>query len=61
VIPWYVSVRIKSKLTQLRFNEEVVTDGAIIQRSQITGELLIKVKKLTPNHVVSNIIKKEKV
>jgi len=38
----------------------VVTEGAVIQRSQITGELLVKVKKLTPNHVIANVIKREK-
>ena len=60
VKPTYVSVRVKKHLTQLRFEEEVLVEGCTIQRSQITGELVIKCKKLKPNYVMANVIKRQK-
>ncbi|XP_055843075.1 protein tilB [Episyrphus balteatus] len=44
--PKYIRVSIKGKIFQLALAEEITTSGAIVQRSQITGELLIKAPKL---------------
>jgi protein TilB len=57
--PTYVSVRVKKHLTQLRFEEEVILEGATIKRSQLTGELVIRAKKLKPNYVIANAIKRD--
>ena len=50
--PSWVSVRIKGKLTQMKFMEEIIVDKSVIERSQITGDLLIKMLKLTPNYLL---------
>lgn len=44
--PKWVSVRVKGKLTQMRLNEEIITSESTVERSQITGILTIKMKKL---------------
>ena len=41
VQPTYVRCDIKDKITQLHWPEEVMIDGAQIQRSQTTGALCI--------------------
>ncbi|XP_055919130.1 protein tilB [Eupeodes corollae] len=48
--PKYIRVRIKGKVFQLALPEEITTSAAIVQRSQITGELLIKAPKLNVDH-----------
>lgn len=40
--PQYVRCDIKGKITQLRFDHEIIMEGATIQRSQTTGHLVIK-------------------
>jgi protein TilB len=40
--PQYVRVNAKGKITQIKFDYEIVSDGASIQRSTTTGHLLIK-------------------
>jgi hypothetical protein len=40
---------IKGKLTQIRLNEEVIVEQSVVQRSQTTGELMIKMKKMEEN------------
>jgi len=40
--PWYVRVDVKGKITQLKFSYEIITSKATVQRSQITGYLVIK-------------------
>eukprot|EP00828_Plagiopyla_frontata_P043733 TRINITY_DN6942_c0_g1_i1.p2 TRINITY_DN6942_c0_g1~~TRINITY_DN6942_c0_g1_i1.p2 ORF type:complete len:194 (+),score=55.53 TRINITY_DN6942_c0_g1_i1:451-1032(+) len=60
LFPYYVSVRVKGKLTQLKLNEEVVVEQSSIQRSQVTGILTFKMKKLNYNDVLSNYIEREK-
>jgi protein TilB len=40
--PQYVRIEAKDKVTQLRFDNEILIEKATIQRSQTTGHLLIK-------------------
>lgn len=47
--PNWVSVRIKKQLTQIKFGEEIIVHESKSERSQITGSLLIKMKKLHPH------------
>ena len=42
----YVRVTIKGKIFQISLNEEVKISESVVQRSQITGELLIRMPKL---------------
>lgn len=44
--PHWISVKIKKQLTQLKLTEEVIVHESKSERSQITGELLITMKKL---------------
>ena len=48
VEPQFLRVRIKNKLFQLRFLEEVMCDRSVAQRSQTTGHLVVKIPKLNP-------------
>jgi protein TilB len=45
VYPNFVSVRVLTKLTQLRLFEEVIPEGSKIQRSEITGDLIMTMRK----------------
>lgn len=49
----YVRVTVKGKIFQIAFNEEVKPDEAVVQRSQITGHLLIQLKKLKANELLT--------
>lgn len=49
----YVRVTVKGKIFQIAFNEELQPDESVVQRSQITGHLLIKLKKLKPNELLT--------
>jgi hypothetical protein len=40
--PQYVRVNAKRKITQIKFDHEIISDNATIQRSTTTGHLLIK-------------------
>lgn len=44
--PNYFRVTVKGKIFQCALSQEVITSQAVVQRSQITGELLIKAPKL---------------
>ena len=44
--PKWVSVKVKNKLIQLKLTEEIVIHESKTERSQITGYLVIKMKKL---------------
>lgn len=51
--PLYIRVDVKGKITQWKFDNEVVLEDAIIQRSQVTGFLLIKAKMLSGSNKVN--------
>ena len=57
--PHWVSVKIKGKLTQMKLMDEILVEQTVIQRAQITGNLLIKMKKLNPNFLLKRTIEKE--
>ena len=57
--PKWISVRIKKQLTQLRLTEEVIVHESKSERSKITGELMVKMKKLNPHEFLRNNKKKE--
>lgn len=46
IYPFFVSVRVKEKLTQIKLWEEVFTTPTQLQRASTTGELFIKLKKV---------------
>ncbi|XP_017473561.1 PREDICTED: protein tilB [Rhagoletis zephyria] len=50
--PNYVRVSVKGKLFQMSFSEEIKTTEASVQRSQITGYLVIKMPKLHVNEMI---------
>ncbi|CAD8090532.1 unnamed protein product [Paramecium primaurelia] len=60
VNPTYVSVRVKDKLTQIRLDEEVFSEKSKIQRSEITGELVITMPKVNPNEILKQIAERKK-
>ncbi|CAK89930.1 unnamed protein product (macronuclear) [Paramecium tetraurelia] len=60
VNPTYVSVRVKDKLTQIRLDEEVFAEKSKIQRSEITGELVITMPKVSPNEILKQIAERKK-
>lgn len=47
--PHWVSVKVKNKLIQLKLSEEIIISESKTERSQVTGFLLIKMKKLHPH------------
>lgn len=51
--PLYIRVDVKGKITQWKFEHEIVLEDAIIQRSQITGFLLIKAKMLSGKNKIN--------
>ncbi|XP_030378329.1 protein tilB [Scaptodrosophila lebanonensis] len=52
----YVRVTVKGKIFQIAYNEEVKPDESKVTRSQITGHLLVQLKKVKPNELL--ILKK---
>ncbi|XP_046802478.1 protein tilB isoform X1 [Lucilia cuprina] len=50
----YIRVTIKGKIFQIALNVEVKPSEAIVQRSQITGQLVIKVAKLHQNEILKS-------
>ena len=51
VQPTYVRVVVKDKVTQLLWPDQVLTDGAKVQRSQTTGWLMITCDKANINEI----------
>ncbi|XP_075157394.1 touch insensitive larva B [Haematobia irritans] len=49
----YIRVIVKGKIFQIALNEEVKPSQAVVQRSQITGELVIRAPKLNENKLLS--------
>ena len=49
--PVYVRLDIKGKITQLKFDEEILVDKSKIQRSQTTGSLLLTMPKASISEV----------
>lgn len=52
VFPEFVSVRVKDKLTQVKLWEEVHAEPVSLQRSKVTGELIITLKKIKYNRLL---------
>jgi protein TilB len=59
LFPFFVSVRVKGKLTQVRMWEEIIVEKSEVKRSSTTGELVIKMKKVTPNYGLAAVIQRE--
>ena len=59
VYPFFVSVRIKDKLTQIKLWEEVKTTPVSVQRSAVTGDLVIKLEKMKYDQVLARKLKLE--
>ena len=59
LFPFFVSVRVKGKLTQVKMWEEVLVEGSEIKRSSTTGELLIKMRKVKPNYPLASYLQRE--
>lgn len=55
-----MSVRVKNKLIQLRLADEIIVSESKSERSQITGFLLIKMKKLNPHEFIRRNKEEEK-
>ncbi|XP_017851960.1 protein tilB isoform X2 [Drosophila busckii] len=53
VQPNYVRVTVKRKIFQIAYSEEVKPDESEVQRAQFSGHLLIKLKKLQANELLS--------
>jgi protein TilB len=49
--PVYVRLDIKGKVTQLKFDEEILVDKSKVQRSQTTGALLLTMPKASITEV----------
>ena len=47
VQPFYVRVTLKGKILQLRLHAEVKPDSSTAKRSQVTGNLLVTMPKVT--------------
>lgn len=56
--PNWVSVRVKKQLVQLKLTEEILVDESKTERSQLTGELVIKMKKLRPHEFLRSLKEK---
>ncbi|XP_039152613.1 protein tilB [Drosophila simulans] len=48
----YTRVTVKKKIFQIAYNDEVKPDESTVQRSQITGHLMVKLKKLKVNELL---------
>lgn len=44
--PKYITIKIKGKILQLTFDEEIQVDKSTCQRSQTTGHLVVKMPKI---------------
>lgn len=49
----YIRVVVKGKIFQIALNDEVKPSEAVVQRSQITGQLVVTVPKLNENKLLS--------
>ncbi|XP_017119477.1 protein tilB [Drosophila elegans] len=49
----YTRVTVKKKIFQIAYNEEVKPDESTVQRSQITGHLMVTLKKLKVNELLT--------
>ena len=58
--PSWLSVRIKKQLTQLRLGEEIVVSESRSERSQLTGELKLTLRKLKSHEFLRVTKEKEK-
>ncbi|KAM7348874.1 touch insensitive larva B [Cochliomyia hominivorax] len=56
----YVRVTVKGKIFQIALNDEVKPSDAVVQRSQITGQLVVKVPKLHQNEILTCKLKDPK-
>ena len=56
--PKWVSVRIKKQLTQLRLTEEIIVHESKSERSKITGELRLTLKKLNSHEFLRRVKEK---
>ncbi|XP_016956393.1 protein tilB [Drosophila biarmipes] len=52
VQPLYTRVTVKKKIFQIAYSEEVKPSESTVQRSQITGHLMVKLKKLRVNDLL---------
>ena len=50
--PQWFSVKVKNKLIQLKLSEEIIVSESKTERSQTTGFLLIKMKKVHPHEFI---------
>jgi len=48
----YTRVTVKKKIFQIAYSEEVKPDESTVQRSQITGHLVVNLKKLKVNELL---------
>lgn len=48
----YIRVTVKGKIFQIVLNDEVKPSSSVVQRSQITGQLVIKVPKVYSNEIL---------
>lgn len=55
--PLYVRVDVKGKITQLKFDEEILVEKSELKRSQNTGVLLIKCPKANISEIEKQIMK----
>merc|ERR1711874_929128 len=60
VYPKFVCIRVKKKLTQLRMFEEVLPDASSVKRSELTGELVITMRKKESDEMMRSLQKAEK-
>ena len=59
--PLYVRLDIKGKITQLKFEEEILVDKSKIQRSQTTGALLLTMPKASITEFEAKNMRMQKV
>lgn len=50
--PHWLSVKVKNKLIQLKLNEEIIVNESKTERSQVTGFLLLTMKKVHPHEFI---------
>lgn len=55
----FLTSRVKDKLTQVRLWEEIIVSESKIQRSQMTGSLLVTMKKAKQNDNLISLVAKE--
>lgn len=59
LFPFFVSVRVKGKLTQVKMWEEIIVEKSEVKRSSTTGELVIKMRKVNPNYGLAAVVQRE--